>query len=732
MPISDHFSRVSKRRVIITTVDPSQRLVYATDKSGLGVQIFVNDIPPSFTWPQENEEWSIYEENGYWRLGYKFLNPDESAVLQSLSPGDTYPPPAGGGGPDTDPPATTTDLGLVELTVAPTDPAHPKVVTDEDPRNSNARTPTAHTHPESDIAGLTTDLNAKEVKANKGVANGYAPLDSGLLVPVANLPVATTGNQGIIKVGTGATDAMAGNKTLDQISAAADVNLGGHQATNAADPTTAQALATKQYVDNIGSIAQTPATGVKANKTANQTVANGIVTWNTEDFDTDGFHDNAVNPSRFTVPPGKAGKYSIHATVSLASGATAGTRNFSIIKNGAGTHIEAAIAYNSYDSTRQVISGILDLADGDYVEVNLYTAGVSVTVEWQFSSFSMVRVPGNNAVVVGPQVPALGAKVTHSVNQSFTTGGATNLVAFDTVVRDDNSMWVSGSNTRLTAKTAGWYQIHTSLYMGQGSVTAFRQVSLRKNGSTFLQTSLQDNTTAAYDTEQEVSCLEYLNAGDYVEVVCFFSGSTLTISALASGRSPQFSMVRVPGSQGAALGVTSVLPTNPVDGQECYYLADATNGIVWHLKYRAASASAYKWEYVGGSALFVKGAGATGLAASAGFIAWTGRPFPDPVLPLAGDYQLEHGSRMWVGNPSGSNTQLQLFAGATALAGTMMDHWQGSAGAVTTLWAGDHAQADRLNGAAAGTVIQSRYTCPAGSTTNFERPWIKVKPIRVG
>ena len=40
----------------------------------------------------------------------------------------------------------------------------------------------------ADVAGLQPALDAKEDDANKGVANGYAPLDSGSKVPVANLP----------------------------------------------------------------------------------------------------------------------------------------------------------------------------------------------------------------------------------------------------------------------------------------------------------------------------------------------------------------------------------------------------------------------------------------------------------------------------------------------------------------------------------------------------------------
>lgn len=48
--------------------------------------------------------------------------------------------------------------------------------------------PSAHTHPYSDVPGLSTDLGAKENAANKGVADGYCPLGSDAKVPSAFLP----------------------------------------------------------------------------------------------------------------------------------------------------------------------------------------------------------------------------------------------------------------------------------------------------------------------------------------------------------------------------------------------------------------------------------------------------------------------------------------------------------------------------------------------------------------
>jgi hypothetical protein len=42
---------------------------------------------------------------------------------------------------------------------------------------------------QADVSGLTAALSAKEATANKGVANGYASLDSGGKIPSAQLPV---------------------------------------------------------------------------------------------------------------------------------------------------------------------------------------------------------------------------------------------------------------------------------------------------------------------------------------------------------------------------------------------------------------------------------------------------------------------------------------------------------------------------------------------------------------
>lgn len=69
-----------------------------------------------------------------------------------------------------------------------------------DSRLSDARTPLSHTHPESDITNLTTDLAAKEATANKNAASGYAGLDGSSKL---------TGSQQVY--GSGANTACQGN-----------------------------------------------------------------------------------------------------------------------------------------------------------------------------------------------------------------------------------------------------------------------------------------------------------------------------------------------------------------------------------------------------------------------------------------------------------------------------------------------------------------------------------------
>lgn len=172
--------------------------------------------------------------------------------------------------------------------------------------------------------------------------------------------------------------------------------------------------------------------------------------------------------------------------------------------------------------------------------------------------------------------------------------------------------------------------------------------------------------------------------------------------------------------------VTS-LPASPVDGQECYYVADATNGVIWHLRYNAGSASAYKWEVVGGGELHAQTV--TGLEAVT-----DGATAHDPttvdngiVIPLAGDFIATYGALMDAALPEGNGQILQNVYNVTDAATTAIgfsnavrsgNFTYGSASAKFTLTAG-------------GRTIRTRYTTVAGAGRR-QSPFLTIRPVRVG
>jgi hypothetical protein len=105
----------------------------------------------------------------------------------------------------------------------------------------------------------------------------------------------------------------------------------------------------------------------------NQTTTGGVdtaVTFNTEYFDTDAFHDTSTNTSRITIPAGKGGKYLFSYTMVNTAPAEANYSQSTIRKNGtAVTGIQTLFSSLTYTTMAQTV--ILDLVATDYVEVYL-------------------------------------------------------------------------------------------------------------------------------------------------------------------------------------------------------------------------------------------------------------------------------------------------------------------------------------------------------------------------
>ena len=110
--------------------------------------------------------------------------------------------------------------------------------------------------------------------------------------------------------------------------------------------------------------------------------------------------------------------------------------------------------------------------------------------------------------------------------------------------------------------------------------------------------------------------------------------------------------------------VTS-LPATPYDGQEVNYVANAANGVLWRLVYNAASASAYKWEFIGGSPLSAEVLGSQTFSTIGAYTDIPGGGV-SIALPKAGDYLIHYGGQ--IGHTgSGQGTFLSVVAtGLTA------------------------------------------------------------------
>lgn len=168
--------------------------------------------------------------------------------------------------------------------------------------------------------------------------------------------------------------------------------------------------------------------------------------------------------------------------------------------------------------------------------------------------------------------------------------------------------------------------------------------------------------------------------------------------------------------------VVSSLPGSPADGQEVYYLADGTNGIIWHLRYRAAASGSYKWEFLGGSDLvhMVDASEATGTANTWVNLATNG---PLITLPLAGDYDIDVSARA-LADTATQHCYIGLAYGDTSPFAQFISYINASGYVML-------GSPRRITGASAAAVLKERYYA---NTTGlqFAVRILKVRPVRVG
>lgn len=170
-------------------------------------------------------------------------------------------------------------------------------------------------------------------------------------------------------------------------------------------------------------------------------------------------------------------------------------------------------------------------------------------------------------------------------------------------------------------------------------------------------------------------------------------------------------------------GAVAVLPASPTDGQECFFLASAALGIVWHLRYRAGASGAYKWDVVGGSPLFA--AVETLQTTTSAVLTDLATVGPQVVAPLGGDYVVNFGAMM-ANNTSGASAVAAVGAGAFAADDRVLATGQAAFTDFESL-----ARATKLPAVVAAATIKLAYLVTSGTGT-YARRWLTAMPNRVG
>jgi hypothetical protein len=173
-----------------------------------------------------------------------------------------------------------------------------------------------------------------------------------------------------------------------------------------------------------------------------------------------------------------------------------------------------------------------------------------------------------------------------------------------------------------------------------------------------------------------------------------------------------------------APAVVTSLPSNPVDGQQCYYLADNANGIVWHLRYRAASTSTHKWEFVGGPVLMANPGGNL-TTSSTTAVALTGGP--SITVPLPGDYEVLFGvyaSAAAATVATTMNCQIARNGTPTGYVAIVVSSGQYDAATVS--------MTELFGNMVVGDVLSLVVVLDKAQSCTFTNGWIRLAPRRVG
>jgi hypothetical protein len=288
---------------------------------------------------------------------------------------------------------------------------------------------------------------------------------------------------------------------------------------------------------------------------------------------------------------------------------------------------------------------------------------------------------------------------------------------------------------RRTPPTTGapaWVQLLT--VDSSGAVTAAGDVKFGVGGAA--RSSAVDNTVLYSNYNPTTDRLIDTSKPGWLMALGATVDECLLYRAPATAGAPAWVNLMELKNNGSMVGgnppwVTALPTTGPSggplqDGQECYYLADAATGTVWHLKYRAAEAGSFKWYYVGGMGLLKT----VDTAESTSSLAYTDLATVGPSItaPLAGDYEMEM-SAVCAGTGGANRCFVTPKKNATTVNDTDGSEASVAGGSTNT---GNAYRRKKLTGLAANDVFKLQYGNLNATAVTYGYRSLKMTPVRVG
>lgn len=265
--------------------------------------------------------------------------------------------------------------------------------------------------------------------------------------------------------------------------------------------------------------------GALVYKSADQTAVNasgaGVnVTWDSESYDTLGFHDTSSNTSRFTIPAGVT-KVRLSAQIVVSGGTgTSGTysgiqitKNGSIIYPGAGYELKE-LTFASH--TNNAVTGVLSVSTGDYFECLYFEeTDTSVTIEADQSWFC-IEVIGVTQALGTSYAGCKVVKAADLTGQNLTAGA---VITWDTEIRDTHGFHSTSSNTSRLTIPAGITKVRITgaLRINNIAASSVPRMFLSKNGSTALVQISGHNPSTSWGGVFDSGVLS-VSEGDYFEM----------------------------------------------------------------------------------------------------------------------------------------------------------------------------------------------------------------------